>query len=310
MQIHPRVTQISTHFNGTPVELYFIKGQRNAIIDTGTTQSPREDIAPALSALGLSIADIDMVLNSHGHFDHAAGNAAVKEASNAKIFIHKDDVFFLEDHERCFQQYLAPAVEAIRGKEFFEEEKANFIKRAGEEVTVDRKLEDNDHIDLGDGIELRVIHLPGHTSGSVGYYWKKEGILFSGDAVPGLHSEGGRLPIIWDLPRYEKSLERLQEIPIKILLCAHHYRGLNLPPSPIKRGEEVRQYLQDSQQAAKQIAQAIRYIAPRASDRPFMEVANEAISRLPKEMGFTSPMETQSIYSAMTILSHLRQVNR
>ena len=152
--------------------------------------------------------------------------------------------------------------------------------------------------------------MSGHNSGSVGFYWEKEGILFSGDAVTGLHVEGGRLPVIWDLPRYEKSVERLEGIPVQLLLCAHHYRGLSLPPSPIKRGEEVRQYLQDSQQAAKSLSKAVRDVAPRALGKPFMEVANEVIAKLPKEMGFTIPMETQNIYCAMTILFYLNQVSQ
>lgn len=309
MRIHPRVTQVRTHFDGNPVELYFIKGERNVVVDTGTTQSPQNDITPTLNSFGLTLSDMDLILNTHGHFDHTAGNAAIKIASNAQVLIHGDDAVFVEDHQCCFKQYFAPAVEAIRGREFLVKERRDFFERAGTEVTVDRKLRGKDLIELGDGIELRVIHLPGHTSGSVGFYWEKEGILFSGDSAPGLHVEGGSLPVIWDLARYEKSLEYLKGIPFQLLLCAHHYRGLNLPPSAVRSGDEVRQYLGDCQEAAKRIGEAIRHVAPQALGKPFMEVADAVMAKLPKKMGFTRPMELQSLYCAMTIFFHLSRAN-
>ena len=180
----------------------------------------------------------------------------------------------------------------------------------GKELIVDRKLEDNDLIDLGDGIELRVIHLPGHTAGSVGYYWEKEGILFSGDSVSGLQTGNGRFPVIWDLQRYEKSVERLQKIPIDLLLCAHHYRGITLPPNPIRHNGEVKQYLEDSQQAARSLNKAVQEIASREFRKSFMEVANEAIAKLPDKMGFTKSMQMQHLYCAMTIFFRLNNKQR
>jgi len=44
-------------------------------------------------------------------------------------------------------------------------------------------LPDGDRVDLGSGLELKVVHTPGHTPGSVCYYWEAEKLLLSGDAV-------------------------------------------------------------------------------------------------------------------------------
>jgi glyoxylase-like metal-dependent hydrolase (beta-lactamase superfamily II) len=199
-------------------------------------------------------------------------------------------------------------VEVIRGKDFIEEERVNFLARAGPEVKVDQQLKDNDLIDLGNGIELKTIHLPGHTPGSVGFYWENEGILFSGDSIPGLHIEGGSLPVIWDFSRYEESLNRVRKLDLQILLCGHHYRGLNLPPSPLRRGKEVRQYLEDCQAAASRISEVVRIIATYAPGKSFNEIASEVIANLPKEMGFTRPIQMQSIYCAMTIFFCLSKI--
>jgi glyoxylase-like metal-dependent hydrolase (beta-lactamase superfamily II) len=114
MKIHPAVTQISSiFFSVERVEMYLIKSERNALIDTGIHQSPQNDIAPALKGLGLTLADIDLILNTHGHPDHTGGNATTKSVSNAQILIHTHDVILLQGHERSFELYFAPVLEAI-----------------------------------------------------------------------------------------------------------------------------------------------------------------------------------------------------
>ena len=286
MQIHPKVTQIGTQFGEVGVELYLIKGETIAIVDTGISQSPQKDIAPALKELRLTLANIDLILNTHGHFDHIGGNAAIQSAGNAQILIHHDDVVFLQDHKRCFEQYWAPVVEATVGKEHMEEVRTNLLQMSGPNVDANRQLEDNDFIDLGHGCQLQVIHLPGHTPGSVGFYWEKEGMLFSGDSLPGLHIGTGGLPVIDDLIAYENSLKRLQKLSPHLILQGHHYRGLTLPPSPIRRSDEIKQYLKDCENVATELRKAVRHIAPHASRRALMELADEVVTELPKEMGF------------------------
>ena len=311
MKIHPRVTQISTWLQDIPVELYLIRGKRNAIIDTGTSKSPQNDIAPALKELGLTLADIELILNTHGHIDHAGGDAAIKSASNAQILIHPDEIICLQDHEGFFEQNVAPAVEVILGKEYIEEVRAFFLEMGGPEVAADRQLKDNDVIDLGDGCQLRVIHLPGHTSGSVGFYWEKEGMLFSGDSVMGLFDESGRLPIIADFSAYEKSLQRLQGLPLQLILQALRGRGITRPPSPIVQRDEIKQYLRDSHEVAERLDEAVRQVAPHASGKPFMEIADEVVARLPKEMGFKPPNQTpMPLFGSLTIFAALSRMNR
>lgn len=307
MKIHPAVTHISSPIFDETSEIYLIRSERNAIIDTGIQESPQNDIAPALGKLGLTFADIDLILNTHGHPDHTGGNAHIKNASNAQILIHSNDVSFVQDHDQSYDLHIAPVSEVILGKDHLEEDKALFLEMAGPDVEVDRPLDDNDMIHLGDECELRVIHLPGHTSGCVGFYWEKEGILFGGDSLPGLHTENRGLPIISDFPAYEKTLDRVRELSVQILLQSHPFRGLSLPPSPMKKDEEVEMYLQECQQIAGWIIEAVKSVYPDATDKPFIELADDIISSLPKETDF-KPMSQvpPPRYNALTILSAIK----
>jgi hypothetical protein len=89
---------------------------------------------------------------------------------------------------------------------------------------------------------------------------------------------------------------------------SHPFRGLSLPPSPIKQGEEVEKYLQECQQMAAWIIEAVSSVYPDAADKPFIELADDIIASLPKEAGF-KPMSQipPPRYNALTILSAIKQ---
>ncbi len=84
-KFHPQVTQIGCYWGGGGhSELYLLEGDRLAIIDTGCVDTPKEFIAPALETMGCTLRDIAVVINTHGHFDHAGGDAQVVAASGAE----------------------------------------------------------------------------------------------------------------------------------------------------------------------------------------------------------------------------------
>jgi glyoxylase-like metal-dependent hydrolase (beta-lactamase superfamily II) len=306
MRIHPRVEQVSTRFDDIRIELYFVRGDTNILIDAGTREMPQRDILPALEALGLTLSDISLILNTHGHSDHTGGDAAVKAASGAQVFIHGDDAPFLYDPASCFDRYFSPVVKAIGGSSLQTERQA-FLEEFGAPVVPDRTLEDGDVIDGGSGVNLQVVHLPGHTPGSVGFYWEGEGILFAGDSLAGLHFPNGKVPIIFDLPTYMKSVQKVQDMPVRYLLCSHYYRGLRLAPGPVRQGEEVSQYLQDCIEFAVRFDEAVRNLGQPACEKGFMQMADEIIAQLPVEMGFKPMTQVQPplYFSGRTIFSHL-----
>lgn len=310
MKIPPRIFRIDTIFGETVVALYLLRGEKNTIIDAGTAASPLNDIAPALAKINLKLPDIDLLVNTHGHLDHTGGNAAVR-ATGAAVRIHSGDTLLIEDHERYFREYLGRAVTAIRGEEYFEEEKANYLAVAGPDMAADSYLEDNEVISLGNGCDLRVIHLPGHSAGSVGFYWEQEEILFYGDSLQGLGREGGGLPILEDLIDYEASLERLRQLPIRLSFTAHDFRGLTLPPAFTRQDEEAGKYLEECLEFTWRMIEAMEKVAPQVSGRPVPEVYDRVVAELPATMGFESyDRLPRPFFSATTVFFTLPQFVR
>ena len=102
---------------------------------------------------------ITHVINTHGHSDHTSGNAAIIEATGAQLCIHKLDS---EQVTRLLTRVLS-----------------RFMGGKGS-PKASRILEDNDIITIGK-TELKVLHTPGHTPGSICIY--AEGHVFTGDTL-------------------------------------------------------------------------------------------------------------------------------
>lgn len=105
-----------------------------------------------------------------------------------------------------------PIVEAVPSSDF---DLQTYTLRPASNVT---SIEDGDVIDLGDR-HLEVMHLPGHSPGSIGLFEPTTGTLFSGDTlydgplIDALHHSS--------IPDYVRSLKRLLDIPVQIVHAGH-----------------------------------------------------------------------------------------
>ena len=104
-------------------------------------------------------AKLKYVLHTHGHLDHIPGDIELKAKAGAKIFIHQADQFLVDKFKDQLMMFGLPDMEI---------------------PVVDEYVEDGQIIKVGN-LELKVIHTPGHSPGSVCYL--VENHLFSGDTL-------------------------------------------------------------------------------------------------------------------------------
>lgn len=131
-----------------------------AVIDPGMiNDEEREALDRFISREGLAVKHI---INTHLHVDHAIGNAYAKRIFDAPVEAHEAD------------EPLGKAL-ASQGESFGLAERI-------ENVSVNTYLRDGDAVRIGDG-ELKVLHVPGHSPGSIALYDAEGGYVISGDAL-------------------------------------------------------------------------------------------------------------------------------
>nr|MDA8218907.1 MBL fold metallo-hydrolase [Dehalococcoidales bacterium] len=170
-------------------------------------------------------------------------------------------------------------------------------------------VSDGDLIDLGAGIELSVVHCPGHTPGHVAYYWGTEGYLFTADCVQGQGGKSGDYPYYFNAGDYRRSLMKLARLDIHALCLGHAFMGGALVNAPIRRGVDASAFLHASMDAAdafhRAVSEAMRRM-PQASKR---EVAAAALDELIYEIPQLRVRSTgMPMLSGATLVAHMEAV--
>lgn len=85
-------------------------------------------------------------------------------------------------------------------------------------VSPTREVGEGDAVDLGDR-HFEVMHLPGHSAGSIGLWESATGVLFSGDAI----YDGALLDELpeSDVDDYVKTMQRLRDLPVSVVHGGH-----------------------------------------------------------------------------------------
>jgi hydroxyacylglutathione hydrolase len=165
--------------------IYVVGKEKATIIDTGIGNRANP-IWPQLDEIGVAPGNIDKVVITHAHHDHAMGAFLILERASPRVYVHDID-----------SRYIASSL--------------------GDNLV---KVKEGDIIET-ELSPLEVIWTPGHTEGGMCLYARELRILFSGDTVfpdgyfGRFDGESGSLDALIE------SIRKLAKLRIDVMLPGH-----------------------------------------------------------------------------------------
>jgi glyoxylase-like metal-dependent hydrolase (beta-lactamase superfamily II) len=202
--------------------IWHVRGRdRDLLIDTGMgISSLRAAAADLLQKPVMAVATHVHVdhIGSHHEFEHVVVHrteaAGLREPSKPHTLIG-DDFDATDLSGFSVPGYALPAGPMITAIPFAGYDLRRYRIRPAK---VTRVVEEGDVIDLGDR-HFEVLHLPGHSPGSIGLWEQSTGTLFSGDSIydgPLLDEFPGS-----SIPDYVRTMQRLRDLPVRVVHGGH-----------------------------------------------------------------------------------------
>jgi glyoxylase-like metal-dependent hydrolase (beta-lactamase superfamily II) len=224
MQLMKRIYQVCGQPYGLSPNAYAVLGDDAVVlIDSGTNSSELQMIEANLSYWGLSDYPVSHLLLTHSHFDHS-GNAHAYSSKGAVLAAGSIDAEGVElADERtipyCYDDIFIPC-------------------------RIDQKLKDGDVVKAA-GLEFEVLHVPGHSAGSVAYKLHIDGktVLFTGDTLmagpDGEPKLGATIAVDYSPEQYLSSLKRLAAVDADVVLAGHNQPCLHQASRLLKNGYKI-----------------------------------------------------------------------
>lgn len=202
--------------------IWHVRGRdRDLVIDTGL------GIASLRSAADDIFNKRITAVATHTHYDHIGGiyefDERVVHESEATIMSQglSEMVLRAGDFSEADRKELQALGYAVGGDELISaipHSDFDIDKHRMRPAPCTLSVSEGDVIDLGDRV-YEILHLPGHSPGSIGLWEEKTGVLFSGDAIydgPLLTNFPGA-----DIDQYVDTMLRLRTMPIRVVHGGH-----------------------------------------------------------------------------------------
>lgn len=195
-----------------------------SLIDPGLAGKGNYKIE-TIKKMGIELTDIKRVIMTHTHFDHIGCLLEIKKKiPGTQLWIHTLEANTLENGDE----------RTVYGMEMFQQmcQMQYHMKPGAFTLQVDRKLQGGETLEIG-GMDWEVIHIPGHSIGSIALYYKPKKILIPGDVIYADYAIGRFDLHGANAGDLKKSLIKLAKQEIEILLPGHNRIVTKLQPDYI-----------------------------------------------------------------------------
>ena len=189
-------------------------GNGLTLIDTMYDDDARH-VLSELRSIGKTPADLKHIILTHAHKSHVGGLAALKKAGSAAVYSHEWEV-----------DIIAGRREATRVSVIPRKPLAVYKLQLGlalglgkhDACEVDRRLKAGDTVG-----PLQVVETPGHTPGSLSFWWPERRALFAGDVIATWPEFAAGWPgLTLDNDRNLRSVNQLTDFSNAEILCVGH----------------------------------------------------------------------------------------
>lgn len=184
------------------------------LVDCGNAGSA-DKILSTMERLGLEPAMLRLLVLTHSHFDHAGAAGRLKELTGCKVMVHQSEA----DRLRSGRSPLPPGTRwkakvLVALARIFARKLMKF-PAAEPDFLVEESYDLSSH-----GFPGRVLHSPGHTSGSM-LVLMEEGQLITGDTMFGVADKQHFPPFAEDLGALVESWKQIRNMKVKTCYPAH-----------------------------------------------------------------------------------------
>jgi glyoxylase-like metal-dependent hydrolase (beta-lactamase superfamily II) len=266
----------------------------------GVDGTAQEGLAPYLARTGLEPPSIRWAVVSHADVDHFGGIASMRELSpRAACLGHRFDAPLITD----YATYEARRARGFREPWGLDEspEVLAWTRSVTREGPLDMTVTGGETVDLGDGWELEIVHVPGHTHGHLAVYDPRSRALAVADAVLAdmvPHADGRPAfpPTYRYVDSYLATISHCEALRPELLLTAHY---------PTMEGDAAAEFLARSRGFVEKVDAVVLDELHTAGPRGL--TLHELLARANPRLG-SWPSKGTEVALAFPIVGHLERL--